>query len=64
MSDTPKLTIIISLYLDDNQIAHRTTSNWEVAEMNLGSLRRWFGEQQAKTEAEEELSKEQKEDLM
>ena len=36
------LEIKISSIKNDEEIAKRTTENWEVAEQNLESLKRWW----------------------
>ncbi len=59
----PQLTIKISLFLDDNEIVFRDSGNFEIAEMNLQSLRKWYEEEQAKMEAEAERNQEEINDL-
>ena len=44
-----ELEIKISLIKNDEEIAKRTTGNWEVAEQNLDSLKRWWQEEGYKT---------------
>ena len=48
--NSPKLTIEVKVYHDDELLARREAENWEVAEMNLDSLRRWYEEKQVKSE--------------
>ena len=54
-----KLTIRVSVFLDDEEIAMKESSSWEIAEQNFGSLQNQYDMRQAEaddrreTEAEE-----------
>lgn len=45
-----KFEIEISLLKDGEVITKRTTENWNTAEANLDSLKRWYQERDAKDE--------------
>lgn len=50
----PKLNIKIIINEDEEQIAQRETSLWEVSEMNLDSLKRWYEKREKEKIKEEE----------
>ena len=53
-NNMPKLNIKIIINEDEEQIAQRETSLWEVSEMNLDSLKRWYEKREKEKIKEEE----------
>ena len=54
MASENKLGIKIEVAVGEDVIARRTAESWEVAEMELDSLKRWYEKEQAKMEKEAE----------
>lgn len=44
------LNIQINIFSDDELIAKRETSSWEIAEQNLESLKMWYEKEKAEAE--------------
>ncbi len=60
---SPQLGIKIEICLDGEPITERYAFDFEGAEENLGKLRKWYEEEQAKMEAEAERNQEEINDL-